>query len=69
MSFEGNDKTFHLLNEDNLKRIKRGTIIINTSRGGVVDNAALLNESIIREFELVLDVWEDEPSINTRTSQ
>ncbi len=66
ISFEGIDKTFHLLNEDNLKRINNGTILINTSRGAVIDNAALLKESIIREFELALDVWEDEPSINTK---
>jgi erythronate-4-phosphate dehydrogenase len=64
LSFEGNDKTFHLLNENNFKRIKRGAIIINTSRGGVVDNSALLTESISREFDLVLDVWEDEPRVN-----
>lgn len=66
MSFDDIDKTFHLLNEDNLKRINNGTILINTSRGAVIDNAALLKESIIREFELVLDVWEDEPTINTK---
>lgn len=64
MFFEGIDKTFHLLNQDNLKRIKEGTIIINTSRGAVIDNAALLNESINKDLELVLDVWENEPSIN-----
>jgi erythronate-4-phosphate dehydrogenase len=64
MLFEGIDKTFHLLNQDNLKRIKEGTIIINTSRGAVIDNAALLNESINKDLELVLDVWENEPSIN-----
>ncbi len=66
MSFDGIDKTFHLLNEDNLKRINNGTILINTSRGAVIDNAALLTESVMKEFELVLDVWEDEPSINTK---
>jgi len=64
MLFEGIDKTFHLLNQDNLKRIEEGTIIINTSRGAVIDNAALLNESINKDLELVLDVWENEPSIN-----
>ena len=62
---EGVDKTFHLLNEDNLKRINNGTILINSSRGAVIDNAALLKESIKKEFELILDVWEDEPSINS----
>ena len=65
LSFEGNDKTFHLLNESNLKEIQSGAIIINTSRGAVIDNAAILTESTSREFELVLDVWEDEPAVNT----
>jgi len=65
MSYEGIDKTFHLLNENNLKKIKRGTVIINTSRGAVIDNIALLSESVIKEFNLILDVWENEPSINS----
>jgi erythronate-4-phosphate dehydrogenase len=65
MSFEGIDKTFHLLNQDNLRRIKKEAIIINTSRGAVVDNASLLNESFNKNFELVLDVWENEPLLNT----
>jgi len=65
MSYEGIDKTFHLLNENNLKNIKKETILINSSRGAVIDNKALLAESTKRELELVLDVWENEPSINT----
>jgi len=65
ISYEGIDKTFHLLNEDNLKDIKEGSIIINTSRGAVIDNSALLAESVKQNFTLVLDVWENEPSINT----
>jgi erythronate-4-phosphate dehydrogenase len=65
MSYEGIDKTFHLLNENKLKKIKSGTVIINTSRGAVIDNIALLSESVKKEFNLILDVWENEPSINT----
>ena len=65
MSYQGIDKTFHLLNENNLKKIKSGTVIINTSRGAVIDNIALLSESIKKEFNLILDVWENEPSINS----
>ena len=65
MSYQGIDKTFHLLNENNLKKIKSGTVIINTSRGAVIDNIALLSESVIKEFNLILDVWENEPSINS----
>ena len=65
MYYEGIDKTFHLLNKNNLKEINKGTIIINTSRGPVVDNSALLDETVKNNFQLVLDVWENEPSINT----
>lgn len=64
LSFEGDDKTFHLLNKNNLKKIKSNAIIINTSRGAVIDNASLLDETIRKGFKLILDVWEDEPSLN-----
>jgi len=63
-TLEGVDKTFHLLNEINLKQISKDAIIINTSRGGVIDNSALLSETQKKEFKLVLDVWENEPSIS-----
>jgi len=64
LSLEGIDKTFHLLDGNNLSKIKPGTILINTARGEVVDNDALLKESSVRNFNLILDVWEDEPLIN-----
>ena len=64
LSFEGDDKTYHLLNEYNLKKIKSNAIIINTSRGAVIDNASLLDETNRRGLNLILDVWEDEPLIN-----
>jgi len=65
MTHEGIDKTFHLLNENNFKLIRDDAIIINSSRGAVVDNSALLSASSNRRFDIVLDVWENEPSINT----
>ncbi len=64
MTHEGIDKTFHLLNEDNFKMINNDSILINSSRGAVVDNEALLAASRNRNFDIVLDVWENEPSIN-----
>ena len=64
MILEGIDKTYHLLDENNLKKIRDGAIIINSSRGAVIDNKSLLSESIKREFDLVLDVWENEPAVN-----
>lgn len=64
LSVEGVDKTHHLLNEGNLKLIKENAIIINTSRGPVIDNKALLKETNKKNFLLVLDVWEEEPRVN-----
>ncbi len=61
----GNYKTVHLLNKNNIGLIKQDSILINTSRGKVTDNKAVLeklkeNENIFSVF----DVWENEPEIN-----
>ncbi|PAJ71922.1 erythronate-4-phosphate dehydrogenase [Pseudoalteromonas sp. NBT06-2] len=63
---EGDHKTKHLFDEKTLNALKSGTILINTSRGDVIDNHALLN--LMKKGEsltLVLDVWENEPDIST----
>jgi erythronate-4-phosphate dehydrogenase len=65
LSFEGPDKTFHSINESLLSGLNPGTILINSSRGEVVDTAAL--KKARREGkveEIVLDVWENEPDID-----
>lgn len=35
-------KTRHLINEENVNKIKKGAIIINTARGGLIQTSALL---------------------------
>ncbi len=37
-----NEKTHHLLNLDNMKLIKKGAVLVNTARGGLIDTAALV---------------------------
>ncbi len=37
-----NEHTHHLINKENIGRMKKGSLLINTSRGGVVDNEALI---------------------------
>lgn len=37
-----NKSTHHLINKDTIKLIKKGAIIINTSRGGIIDTGALI---------------------------
>jgi D-lactate dehydrogenase len=38
-----NDHTHHLLNQDNMQQIQQGTVLLNTARGGLVHNQALLD--------------------------
>ncbi len=64
LTFDGEDKTIHLFNRDNLLQIKEGTIFINASRGEVVDNAALSNLLDEKTITTILDVWENEPNID-----
>ena len=55
-------ETHHLINEDRLKRMKKTAILINTSRGGVVDTEALIKA--LKERWILgagLDVYEEEP--------
>ncbi|NOR33305.1 MAG: 4-phosphoerythronate dehydrogenase PdxB [Bacteroidales bacterium] len=61
----GLDNTFHLADSAFIDSLNHGTILINSSRGGVVDEAALLGG--IRSGKLsdvILDVFENEPAIN-----
>lgn len=64
LNLYGIDKTHHLINEENISLIKPGTILINTSRGAVVDNSILLKRLKEKnDIYAVLDVWENEPNI------
>ena len=54
-------ETRHMINKKNINKIKKGSILINTSRGEVVENGALikaLNKGIL--LGVGLDVLEDE---------
>jgi len=65
LTFEGEDKTFHLADEKFFESLKDGCGFINTSRGGVHDTEPL--KQAIRSGRLgpvVLDVWENEPNID-----
>ena len=65
LTLDGPDATFHLIGTDELAHMATSSILINTSRGEVVDNAALLEALTGGTIEgAVMDVWEREPSIN-----
>ena len=62
---EGRYPTYHLVNEKLLDSLSKRPIIINSSRGAVVDNEALLyaiNYNKVKDA--VIDTWENEPNIN-----
>ncbi len=61
----GRDATFHMLDSAHLAQLRPGTILVNTARGEIIDNAALL-QCLDRGSDItaVLDVWEGEPNIN-----
>ncbi len=66
LTFEGPDKTFQLVDENFLSKMKKKATFINTSRGQVVNEKSLLEKlkgSLIKAA--VLDVWRNEPDINT----
>jgi erythronate-4-phosphate dehydrogenase len=61
----GTDATFHLFDAERMKKMKRGNILINTSRGAVVETGALKLALKSNHLQAcVLDVWEGEPNID-----
>ena len=65
LSKEGEDATWHLFDRARLQSLRPDQILINSSRGPVVDNRALkdtLQGGGLRTA--VLDVWEGEPELD-----
>ena len=61
----GSHPTVHMFNADVLGKLNKEQILLNASRGEVIDNLALLKlaqKNLIPS--LVIDVWENEPNIN-----
>ncbi|MEP4147965.1 MAG: 4-phosphoerythronate dehydrogenase [Halioglobus sp.] len=57
--------SYHLLGKDTLALLCKGQLLINVSRGPVIDNSALLERlNSLDSPTVVLDVWEDEPRIS-----
>jgi glyoxylate reductase len=59
--------TFHLLSSRRLKLLRRDALIVNTSRGEVIDETALAQ--MLKQGELAgagLDVFEREPNVNPK---
>jgi hydroxypyruvate reductase 1 len=58
------DTTHHLINAQRLALMKKTAVLVNTSRGPVIDEAALVAHCRQHpEFRAGLDVFEDEPAL------
>ncbi len=63
----GGKDTYHLLNKENLAKMKPTAFLINTARGDVVDNDALIDA--LKNGTIAgagLDVFEGEPDLDER---
>lgn len=59
-----NNSTFHTINADAIAKMKKGVVIVNTSRGALIDAEALLSGIKTRKIGAAcLDVYEEEADI------
>ena len=66
LTYEGNDPTYHLVDEKFLQALSKKVYFINTSRGEVVDTLSLINAIETGCVKgAIIDVWENEPDLNT----
>ena len=55
------DETIRMLDSENLKFIKDGALFINTARGQIVNEKALIEQLDSKRISASLDVYENEP--------
>lgn len=66
LNLAGEDFTYHLFDNEKFLRMKKESWFFNTSRGEVVDTAALKkNLNFGKPGGAIIDVWENEPDIDT----
>jgi phosphoglycerate dehydrogenase-like enzyme len=59
------DETKDLIGEKELRSMKKGSVLINTSRGGVVDEQALADVLVSAHLRgAAVDVFKDEPDVS-----
>jgi len=58
------DESYHLINRESIDKMKKGIVIINTSRGALIDSIALLEGIKMRKVGAAcLDVYEEESNV------
>lgn len=62
LSIPSTKETFHLINENNIRSIKKGACLVNISRGNVIKESALVEALRLGNLRrAALDVFEEEP--------
>lgn len=63
---DGPYATYHMFDKERIAKLRKDQFLINSSRGPVVDNAALKDALKAKSIAgASLDVWENEPNIDT----
>ncbi|SHM53719.1 2-hydroxyacid dehydrogenase [Ruminococcus flavefaciens] len=58
------DETYHMIDEKSVEKLKKGVVIVNTSRGALIDAEALLEGIKARKIGAAcLDVYEEEKNV------
>lgn len=68
LTASGRDATLHMADAQAIAQMSRCRLLINSSRGPVVDNAALADALSAGSFDadIAIDCWEGEPYIDSR---
>jgi phosphoglycerate dehydrogenase-like enzyme len=57
-----NEETRHLINQNSIAHMKKNSVLVNVSRGAIIEEAALLHAVLAGKFlGVALDVFENEP--------
>ena len=65
LTMSGRYKTYHMIDDQNLEKVRKSAWLINSSRGEVADTSALKKALEKGSIEgTVIDVWENEPHID-----
>lgn len=65
LNIVGEYQTYHLFNNENFRKVRNGTWLINSSRGEVAETSALrMALKTGRLAGAILDVWENEPDVD-----
>ena len=59
-----NNSSYHLIKKEQLMKLDKDKMLINVSRGPVVDNSSLIQSIKKKKFQIAFDVFEKEPISN-----